>query len=614
MPTIRPQQQWPRGPRNHFHDVVGGPTERTAKVVALLSGGTAVTDVNQGTPKGRTPLMLAAAKGYSRVVKVLLNKGADVSIVDDDGYTALLVSAKCGHLAVTKLLLKAGADLEATTSNGFTLLHMAVGNGHLEVLRELLKTDADLEATTSNGFTPLHLAAQKGHLGVVAALVKAGADIEVTNSKGFTPLHLAVGNGHLEVVAALLKAGADIKASTSSGITSLQLAAYEGHLDVVPALIEAGADLHASGRQGFMPLHLAAQNGQMEVTKALVKAGADLQAAAAEGCTPLHLAARHGRAAVVRMLLDAGANCDTRLPDGATPLALAATGGHLDVVKALLRAKSNPLLARTDPQSGKTTLPLDSAASSGHAKVVNELIQQVGIEGCSSASGGVYALRVAAREQFVDIMTLLADAGVVDTGEALMDAAKSGHEAGVKLLLVRQERRGVDGAAYVNAPNELGQTSLFFAIGFGRCSPRVVRLLVDAGADATSAARGTETPGGEVVSSDTPLDFANRILRTKKVDGKDATEEQLHGLEGIRRLLLRVDAVHAVSWLWPNDAPIIGRAAEGSRKDKIASTPLGKMLPALRRRASMSGVQLGSLIRCVKSCGPLIEHCCISGA
>ena len=52
-------------------------------------------------------------RGYARDVRVLLGKGADVSIAGEDGYTALHVSAEKGHLAVTKMFLKAGADLEA---------------------------------------------------------------------------------------------------------------------------------------------------------------------------------------------------------------------------------------------------------------------------------------------------------------------------------------------------------------------------------------------------------------------------------------------------------------------------------------------------------------------
>ena len=124
-------------------------------------------------------------------------------------------------------------------------------------------------------------------------------------------------------------------------------------------------------------------------------------------------------------------------------------------------------------------------------------------------------------------------------------------------------------------------------------------MLVDAGADTKSAVRFTGSDAEEI-SNETPLDATNRCLRRKRVAGKEATEEQLDRLEGSRRLLLRVDAAHAVSWLWHNDSPMIGCALGGSKKDKGTPTPLSATLPALRRRARR-GVLLRALFRSVMS-------------
>lgn len=58
------------------------------------------------------------------------------------------------------------------------------------------------------------------------------------------------------------------------------------------------------------------------------------------------------------------------------------------------------------------------------------------------------------------------------------------------------------------------------AIGGGRCSPRIVRLLVDAGADTTSAVRFTSTTDGDKIDfSKTPMDLTTSSLREKKVWG-----------------------------------------------------------------------------------------------
>ena len=113
-----------------------------------------------------------------------------------------------------------------------------------------------------------------------------------------------------------------------------------------------------------------------------------------------------------------------------------------------------------------------------------------------------------------------------------------------------------------------------------------MRKLVEAGADTTSPVRITDSDvGSKVVFDGTPLALTNLHLRKKSLVRTKATEDQLHRLEAIRHLLLQVESVHAVSWLWPNAVPSISHvAAEGANKTNTTSTPLIAMLPILRRR------------------------------
>lgn len=129
---------------------------------------------------------------------------------------------------------------------------------------------------------------------------------------------------------------------------------------------------------------------------------------------------------------------------------------------------------------------------------------------------------------------------------------------------------------------------------------------MDAGAHTSSAVRVTDTPGDEVVFNDTPLAFATDCLLRKKVRGnEDATEEHMYMLEAVRRVLLRVEAAHAVSWLWLRESLLLGGTAEVSsrtagkssstRKTSASGTQLRLMLPCLRRRRQ--GVLLAPLLR-----------------
>ena len=414
------------------------------------------------------------------------------------------------------------------------------------------------------------------------------------------PLQVAALHGRTEVVEALLAGGAaGIDDRDQLGVTSLMYAAAHGHTRIVELLLDKGGDTSLATEHGFTALHMAAQAGHPAVVHVLLKAGAGLTARTRQGCTALHHSAEAGHAAIVETLIEAGTNPNAATPDGTTPLYRAASTGRYDAVKALLRAKANPLLTATHP-SGKTYVPLDTAAQYGHVGVVRELMKGRGIRGCGGSSGGVDALELAAREQHLEIMKLLTDAGVVDTGIALIGAASYGREGSVKLLLRQQQRLGKDEKAYVNTRDRFGFTALMCSIEACRSSsPRLVRILVNAGVDTTSPVRVTDTPGGGVIVS-SPVDYVVHLVRNKKIDGRDATEEQLDRLEAVRRLLLRVDAVHAVSWLWPGNVSPAGLAVEDSSTAKTSSkTQPTPMLPIMRRRARRRGVVLPTLFRWV---------------
>ena len=131
--------------------------------------------------------------------------------------------------------------------------------------------------------------------------------------------------------------------------------------------------------------------------------------------------------------------------------------------------------------------------------------------------------------------------------------------------------------------------------GIHCASLRIVRLLVDAGTDTESAGQAR----GDVIFDETPLGLASHCLREKEIGPGEiqATRTQLH--TAIRRLLLLIDAVHAVSWLWSSDASSTTHPvqADGSSRTTTASTTLTAMLPTVRRRGRRPRVLLASLFR-----------------
>lgn len=433
-------------------------------------------------------------------------------------------------------------------------------------------------------------------------------------------LHRAACHGSAFHTAELLSCGSiDInQGHNPCGITPLMLAAQFGHACVAKMLLRKGSDVSIVSDEGATALHFCSENGHLALVELLIGAGARtmVDAPTSQGHTPLHAAAYGGHWEVARALMDAGANPNSRLPDGMTPLFSAACKGHVRTIKELLRAGANPAAIVFDPKVNVTVVPLDAASGAGRSEAIRELIQQFGIKGCGGPSAGIRALCQAARERHTDVMAQLANAGVVDkTGRVLHAAVMYGAETSVKLLLRHREGNAAAQGRYVN--NTLRHTTpLLTAIQTSRSwCPRVMRMLIDAGADTTFVFRVGNAPGGEPIYAPTPLSCAhqkiiwNSMTGGMTANGNPATEEAMRSLEGIRRLLLQVEAVHAVSWLFPSvatPAVVCLGEGEGARGSRMAtSTPLRVMLPILCRRTERRGVLLAAMFRWAVVCDVL---------
>ncbi|CAD5116068.1 DgyrCDS4999 [Dimorphilus gyrociliatus] len=317
-------------------------TDRTDTLERLLER---VDDAALNIPNmntGRTYLCSAAHDGDYKAVEVLLNKGAELDIVDRSGQNALILASRQGHVEVVKQLLNAGADVDCGDHEGWTPLRSAAWGGHMEVVEVLLNYNAAVDNADNERRTALRAAAWSGHEDIVNKLISAGADVNKADAEGRTALIAASYMAHTNIVQILLAAGAEINQADCDNRTALSVAALcmpatSGlHSDVVSLLLEKGAEVDHEDTDGLTPLLVAAHEGHAQVCELLLENDANVDHIDQSGRTALQLAGSAGHCKVVKLLLIWGAAIDTIDADGRSVLGLAALHGSTSVVKELL--------------------------------------------------------------------------------------------------------------------------------------------------------------------------------------------------------------------------------------------------------------------------------------
>ncbi|XP_004749283.1 protein TANC2 isoform X5 [Mustela putorius furo] len=323
----------------------------TEMVALLLEFG---ANVDASSESGLTPLGYAAAAGYLSIVVLLCKKRAKVDHLDKNGQCALVHAALRGHLEVVKFLIQCDWTMAGQQQGVFKKSHAiqqaliaAASMGYTEIVSYLLdlpeKDEEEVERAQINSFdslwgeTALTAAAGRGKLEVCRLLLEQGAAVAQPNRRGAVPLFSTVRQGHWQIVDLLLTHGADVNMADKQGRTPLMMAASEGHLGTVDFLLAQGASIALMDKEGLTALSWACLKGHLPVVRSLVDNGAATDHADKNGRTPLDLAAFYGDAEVVQFLVDHGAMIEHVDYSGMRPLDRAVGCRNTSVVVTLLK-------------------------------------------------------------------------------------------------------------------------------------------------------------------------------------------------------------------------------------------------------------------------------------
>ena len=170
--------------------------------------------------KGESVLLVAAREVYADALRLLVDRGADVSVRDMNGNTALmLLVANCRERIrddppelepLIDLLVYNSSqngtnrsqiriDVNARNNFGHSALTRALIGSHLSVVRKLIDLGAEVNCTDVDGKTALHAVADASHnidkvADVIEILLENGACVNALSFNGLRPLNYAMIN------------------------------------------------------------------------------------------------------------------------------------------------------------------------------------------------------------------------------------------------------------------------------------------------------------------------------------------------------------------------------------------------------------------------------------
>jgi ankyrin repeat protein len=424
-------------------------------------------------------LIEASKTNHYELVKKLIDEGTKVDIKDKFGNTPLMYASIKGYIDICTLLIEKGANVKVKNNDNETILQnvlyeigentRGVGTGqHCEfimfdnedesineidekyekICRILVENGADINAKSykygDQWRNPCFVEKKQalinasiyGYKKICMLLIENGANLIELDMYENTAFSYAVIYGHKEICQLLIENGANINSKCvfqiigwddyeSESYTALRCAICMGHIDICRLLIEKGADVNK--RQHKLDCH-----------------GFE------EGWTPLMFASYYGKREICELLIENGAN----IVDTNDCMRNAMTYAPNKEVLELFIEKGFDINARH--YEGRTLLMY--AVMNENKKLCLFLIEK-GADVNAKTKDGLTALMFASKERYIEICKIL-----------------------------------VDNGADVNAINKDGETALIQALTYIRYSYEICKILIKKGANVNAKDKNGKTP------------------------------------------------------------------------------------------------------------------------
>ena len=406
-------------------------------------------DLNTRRDERGTPLVIAAGKGHTDMVKLLLGLRYATNL--DGVYDALTAAVQANRVDVVRALLPC-CDVNMLDGCQMTPLDYAVDSNRPEIVRLLLC------AKPHELSGPLFRAIKQGQSPMVNDLLRARPSLVwLTNANGDTPLISAILTGNTEMLKMILSFGASVnhpRAGTADQ-TPLRIAVAHRNVEAVRILVSSGANTNQlDNKQNRACDYIWDSDGRemmdaLRLTPALplvTQIGSSADSAATER---LMKAVRQRNLKEAEDALAAGADVNYSGTDN-PPLSIAARTAHAEMVRLLLKHGARTTLGISErpavleeaissthyvvgPMSADRAVQLDNVIATIEALLPNSDVNV-------SARANDSPLRLAAEKGFTKVVQTLLCAKPYDLETPFLCAMENGHdEIARELLTVRPD-------------------------------------------------------------------------------------------------------------------------------------------------------------------------------
>lgn len=255
--------------------------------------------VDQFRKNGANALMYAIHNGDLNIIKLLIDKGADVNIIDSQGDMPIFI-AVFDNLDVVKLLVENGANINVKDRRNNTPLISACFHTNLDIVKYLIDKGADINAVNNDGDNALSKVSYRqlytndndnDKAEIAKILILNGIDINHINKSGNTPLFVSLRYRNYPVFKVLIENGANIFTKNNDKKSSIMMAIdYDNNMDIIHYLINNGVDINAKDKFKNTVLVYAIGSNNYELVELLILKGANVNIYNIFGKTPLSIA------------------------------------------------------------------------------------------------------------------------------------------------------------------------------------------------------------------------------------------------------------------------------------------------------------------------------------